>query len=60
MNATQAREYLAVAVATETGRDILRSIGASAVIDAPSNGDDRSTVEIAELVRAELMRRYKL
>jgi hypothetical protein len=57
MNAQEARDYLESAAQTETGRQALRDLGFAAVIEAPTQGDDQSSVAVAERLHAELHRR---
>ena len=59
-DATRAREYLRLAVTTETGRDALRELGFGSIIDAPDKGDDASTVRIADAVAKRLCKTYRL
>jgi hypothetical protein len=56
--AAEAREYLAAAAATETGREALRRLGYDAIIAAPRQGDDSSTIAVATVVRGEFRRCY--
>ncbi len=62
MTPSQAREFLATAAGLAIGREGLDHIygrdTATIIIAKPRNGDDESTVAIAETLRSELHRRY--
>lgn len=60
MSATEAREWLKMAVATATGREILRDMGLGAIIKAPEKGDDASTIAVVQRAKEEMSRRYGL
>lgn len=59
MSAKEARDYLAVAVATETGKQALRSLGYGMILDNPTRGDDASTIQIATALRTKLNQSYR-
>ncbi len=48
MTANEARDYLALAVQTATGRNALQRLGYGAIIDAPRRGDDDSSITAAK------------
>ena len=56
MNATEAREYLATAAATATGREAITAAGYAAIVDCPRDGDDQSSITVAAAVAAEVNR----
>ena len=51
-NASKARKYLVYIAGTKTGREILAELGYEAIIDAPTRGDDASTILIADAVES--------
>lgn len=58
MNATEARDYLKLAAATEVGREALAAMGLARVAAAPEKGDDESSIRVAAALAERLRDDY--